>query len=221
MAYALINKLMPDKYPLKTATLEDWLRYIAYFDKRRHQSLWHKDYQDTLQNSDTLHQKYWDQASHFGHFQKAQASDFNTYLPYDILTKVDIASMMHSLEVRTPLLDINVIELAAQIPEQFNISKVNGSWVGKKLLKQVVRKHFPEDFVYRRKMGFAMPVSRWFSASGQSRKQITERLLSSGNGLDTFFQPEALEQISNGNHAGQQWLMLFLQEWLSQEHSKP
>ena len=216
MLYGPLSKLLPSKYPLRTATLPDWYRYIQYFDDSRQTNLWREDYRDSFNATGLFHNDLWQQADQYTHFQKAQFLDFNTYLPYDILTKVDIASMMHSLETRTPLLDIKIVELAASIPEHLNINKNSGHWEGKILLKKLLRKHFDHDFVYRKKMGFAVPITKWFSANGQSEKVIKERLLDTGNGLNDFFQPQAIEQIAYGNHAGQQWLMLFLQEWLNQ-----
>jgi asparagine synthase (glutamine-hydrolysing) len=83
--------------------------------------------------------------------------DNRTYLPGDLLVKMDIASMHCGLETRSPLLDHEVIEYCAGLPLEYKVK--NG--VGKYLLKRLAERHFPADFVHRRKMGFGIPLSRW------------------------------------------------------------
>tara|TARA_R110002072_G_scaffold30097_11_gene94414 strand:+ start:9062 stop:10900 length:1839 start_codon:yes stop_codon:yes gene_type:complete len=214
--YPLMSSIFPNKYPLRTSSLSDWQRYIQYYEPGERSNLWKPEFSDHLNQTDAIHQKIWNESYSYSHFQKAQNLDFQTYLPYDILTKVDIASMMHSLEVRTPLLDIRVVELGSQIPEKFNINKSSGEWVGKQLLKKILAKDMGDEFAFRKKMGFGVPISKWFEETAKSRNEVKERILSSGNGLDTFFEHSALEKIANGNNSGQQWLLVFLQEWLGQ-----
>jgi asparagine synthase (glutamine-hydrolysing) len=88
---------------------------------------------------------------------RIQYIDFKTYLPDDILVKVDRASMANSLEVRCPLLDHTVVEYAASLPSHM---KLKGSHA-KLILKEAVRDFVPADILRRRKMGFAMPVATW------------------------------------------------------------
>lgn len=213
--YCFLNLIFPNKYPLRTAFLSDWQRYIQYYGPSERYQLWKLEFANHLFQTGKTHQTIWKDSQSFSHFQRAQHLDFRTYLPYDILTKVDIASMMHSLEVRTPLLDIRVVELACQIPERFNINKSSGEWVGKQLLKKIVAKDLGHDFAFRKKMGFAVPVKKWFGDTGKFRNELRERLLSSGNGLDEFFERKQLEKIANGTNSGKQWLIVFLQEWLT------
>src|SRR5690606_1938409 len=87
-----------------------------------------------------------------------QYLDFKTYLPGDILTKVDRASMAHSLEVRGPFLDYRLVEWAAGLPPEL---KLRGG-VGKHVLKKALEPDLPHDILYRKKMGFAVPLVRWF-----------------------------------------------------------
>jgi asparagine synthase (glutamine-hydrolysing) len=84
--------------------------------------------------------------------------DVKTYLTDDILTKVDRASMANSLEVRCPLLDHKLMELAASMPSTL---KLKGT-VGKYIFKKVLEKRLPSEIIYRNKMGFAIPLARWF-----------------------------------------------------------
>jgi asparagine synthase (glutamine-hydrolysing) len=143
--------------------------------------------------------------------------DAKTYMPYDILTKVDVASMCHSLEVRTPLIDKEVWEFAATIPEEMNISRdANNHWEGKQLLKKLLEKQFPKEFVYRQKQGFGIPLSKWFSNEGQLRDKLNDSVLSKNSHISTFFNQDSLQQLLNSENTGGMWLMLFLEEWLTQ-----
>jgi asparagine synthase (glutamine-hydrolysing) len=214
--YPLMRSLFPNKYPLRTSSLYDWQRYIQYYGHKERSNLWKPEFSSQFKQTDTTHQRIWDESHSYSHFQKAQNLDFQTYLPYDILTKVDIASMMHSLEVRTPLLDLRVVELASQIPEKFNINKSSGEWVGKQLLKKIVAKDLGDEFAYRKKMGFGVPISKWFGEENNGKREIKARLLDNGNGLDQFFNRSVLEEVASGQNGGQQWLLVFLQEWLNQ-----
>jgi asparagine synthase (glutamine-hydrolysing) len=83
--------------------------------------------------------------------------DNHTYLPDDLLVKMDIASMHCGLETRSPFLDHELIEFCARLPVHF---KVRGG-VGKYLVKRLAERHFPRDFVHRKKMGFGIPLLRW------------------------------------------------------------
>ncbi|WP_240507472.1 asparagine synthase (glutamine-hydrolyzing) [Algoriphagus ratkowskyi] len=214
--YFGMNKIIPEKYPLRTASLTDWKRYIEYFNQQHRSHLWKKEFQEQFAGSDDFIKDVWLQAKQYSHFHKTQYTDFKTYLPYAVLTKVDIASMMHSLEVRTPLLDVEVIKLASQIPEKFNTHKINGDWVGKDILKRILTKEMGENFAYRKKMGFGVPLNHWFGDSNKVQGEIQERILSRGNLLENYFQRTELEKIAFGSQSGKQWLLIFLQEWLTQ-----
>ena len=90
-----------------------------------------------------------------------QYLDFKTYLPGDILTKVDRASMAHSLEVRVPFLDYQFVEKVAALPSNFKLR----SGEAKYGLKKALEPYLPRDVLYRKKMGFAVPLDVWFRGS--------------------------------------------------------
>ncbi len=214
--YPYLEKVFPGRYPKKD-TLDAWLNKIEYLDRNWRTKLWKKDFeyinQDNAEGFDELFKKTAD----YSLANKAQYMDAKTYMPYDILTKVDVASMCHSLEVRTPLIDKNVWEFAATIPEKFNINKdKNNHWEGKQLLKELLSKNFPKDFIYRKKQGFAIPLSKWFSNEGQLRQKLNDTVLSKNSHVSDFFNQQALSELLNSGHTGGMWLMLFLEEWLSQ-----
>ena len=84
-------------------------------------------------------------------------TDYKTYLPNNILTKVDRSSMSASLEGREPLLDHRIIEYAAQLPDQYKFDKITQ----KKILKEITYKYIPKEIMDRPKMGFVMPLKSW------------------------------------------------------------
>ncbi len=125
-----------------------------------------------------------------------QYLDYKTYLPGDILTKVDRASMAHSLEVRTPFLDYEFVEWAARLPAGV---KLKGS-EGKHVLKEALRPLLPEQVLFRKKMGFGVPLDMWFR--GSLRNHIGdvvkgERLADCG-----LFDADVLKRVVNEHHSG-------------------
>lgn len=137
-----------------------------------------------------------------------QYLDYQTYLPGDILTKVDRASMAHSLEVRVPLLDQDLVAWAASLDPGLKLRKSQGKY----LLKRSFEGHLPDDVLYRRKMGFAVPLEEWFR--GPLKKQIRDvvtghRLADSGL-FDMTFLEYLVGQHQSGlqNFAPILWAML-------------
>jgi asparagine synthase (glutamine-hydrolysing) len=98
--------------------------------------------------------------------QRAQYADVMTYLPGDILTKVDRASMANSLEMRSPMLDTDFFSWSFNLPPQ---AKLSGAAGGKAILKQALESRLPRDLLYRPKQGFTVPLARWLS--GPLREQ--------------------------------------------------
>jgi len=108
-----------------------------------------------------------------------QYLDFKTYLVGDINTKVDRASMAHSLEVRAPLMDYQLIEWLSTLPSSM---KLQGGQ-GKHIFKKALEPYLPNDVLYRPKMGFAVPLARWFRGPLRQRVRdslLGERLLDTG-----------------------------------------
>jgi len=99
-------------------------------------------------------------------------SDLQFVLPYDMLHKVDIASMRHSLEVRVPLVDREVARLAAALPGDWKLRGLERKWI----LKQVAARYFPKDMLERPKGGFGIPIGEWMR--GELRRLFEEQLFS-------------------------------------------
>ncbi len=87
-------------------------------------------------------------------------TDLQTYLPCDLMTKVDIASMAHSLECRQPFLDVRLVELAASFPLDWKFR----AGVGKRMLREAFGHLLPDSIWTRKKMGFGVPLDHWFRA---------------------------------------------------------
>jgi asparagine synthase (glutamine-hydrolysing) len=137
-----------------------------------------------------------------------QYLDFKTYLPGDILTKVDRASMAHSLEVRVPILDTELATWAGTVPSSLKLQKGEGKYIFKKALEGRV----PDSILYRDKMGFAVPLASWFR--GPLKEKIQTRLL--GDSMrdcgifDMAFVERLLQQHASGtrDHSPPIWALL-------------
>lgn len=139
---------------------------------------------------------------------KIQYIDMKTYLPGDILTKVDRASMAHSLEVRVPLLDTEFTGWACSLPSSLKLRGRQGKYIFKKALEGTV----PDGILYREKMGFAVPLASWFR--GPLRETVGERLLNGSMRdagiFDMDYVGKLLEQHSAGvrDHSPPIWALL-------------
>ena len=148
---------------------------------------------------------------------RLQHLDLMAYLPFDILTKVDIAAMANSLEVRVPLLDHHVVELAATMPSELKLAPVAGGGFEKKAaLKRLAARRYPASILDRPKMGFRVPIGDWMAR--QLRGEVEQRLLHSTM-LPSFFDMTTIagiwqRHVSHGDMTARVWNLLFLEEWL-------
>jgi asparagine synthase (glutamine-hydrolysing) len=125
-----------------------------------------------------------------------QYLDFKTWLPGDILTKVDRASMAHSLEVRVPLLDHTFCEYAATLPNDLKLRGGEGKYV----LKKALEPHLPNDIMYRAKKGFSIPLAAWLRGPLRQAMRdavLGERLLDTG-----IFERAYVEQLVTQHETG-------------------
>ena len=216
-AYDVASKMFPSKYP-SVHSLDKWYNYIQYMRYDWRKELWKDEYHRHLHQASDEFNAFYKQANSYSPIHKLQYLDLKTYLPYDILTKVDAASMIHSLEVRTPLVDKEIWDLSAQIPSNFTLKKVDDDWSGKILLKRILERKFSKDFVHRKKMGLLMPVADWFGVGGSSRKELEEILYSPTSQISEYFNHSGIQMVLNSNNYGAMWLLLFLEYWLKDFH---
>ena len=144
----------------------------------------------------------------------AQYLDYKTYLPGDILTKVDRASMAHSLEVRTPFLDYELVEWAAQLPAEAKLR----AGEGKAVLKEALQPLLPREILYRKKMGFAVPLDIWFR--GSLKDHITDVVRGSRLADSGIFESRTLARMVAQHQSGQRdfsaplWSLLMFEGFL-------
>ena len=216
----LMRIVMPKRYPTPKPTLDNWLRFINYMHSGLRRRLWRPEYCAVSNMPLAIFEKEFARTQGYSPCSRVQYMDLKTYLPYDILTKVDVASMMHGLEVRTPLVDIRVVEFAATIPESMSINRNSaGEWEGKLLLKKAAEQYYPSGFLQRPKMGFAVPIRKWFAPNGALRDALHDRLLGLHSPLREFFEPAVIARLIERNATGPLWLLLLLEEWLRQNRS--
>ncbi|KPJ58990.1 MAG: hypothetical protein AMJ42_02360 [Deltaproteobacteria bacterium DG_8] len=136
-----------------------------------------------------------------------------SYLPEDLLVKVDIASMAHSLEARSPFIDHKVMEFAASLPSDLKLRGIENKY----LLKHTLSEILPKDILRRKKMGFGVPLDVWFRSDLKEMafdilldKRCTER---------EYFKRESIQRLldehvsGHYDHSYRIWALLFLELW--------
>lgn len=167
---------------------------------------------DGYEASEVLDQ-WFDRAEGLGVLDSTLLTDQMTYLPNDLLVKVDIASMANSLEARSPFLDHKVIEFAASLPENLKMNRFRAKY----LLKKVAARLVPSEVVYRRKMGFGVPIGHWFR--GEMKDFVRDVLLSETSLSRGIVTREMIERYvrehTSGafDHAFPIWSLLMMELW--------
>ncbi len=158
-------------------------------------------------------------ARHFARFDalpphsRMMRFDFETYLPEDVLTKVDRMSMAHSIESRVPLLDNEVIEFASTLPASLKIA--NGR--RKHVLKEAARRLLPPEILDRRKQGFGVPLGVWFR--GGLTDVFSDVLRSPTTRQRGYFAPAFVDRIVDEHLGGKRdhslrlWQLLVFELW--------
>jgi asparagine synthase (glutamine-hydrolysing) len=144
---------------------------------------------------------------------RVQYLDMKTYLVDDILTKVDRASMAVSLEVRVPLLDHVFMERMARIPSRFKLNGREGKYIFKKSLEA----RLPKSILYRRKMGFSVPLATWWKKDLKS--EFESSVLTESSFCSELFRPEAMRRLWDEQQSGLKdnayklWILFALEKW--------
>lgn len=198
---------------------EDWCGLIPP-DFRR--ALWRAEYRPMVDGTCPAFERAATRAPRADRLSWPQAVDYQTYLPGDILPKVDIASMAHGLEVRPPLVDVRVAELAASLPPDQRVRRRGHERILKWLPKRVLERRFPSEFVHRPKMGFGIPEDGWLRPGTQVRGMLDDLALADGAAVHRWFDPRTLRDWAKrlderGHSTGAfLWAVLILSIWLSQ-----
>ena len=208
--FARASQCTPDKFNLSI---------FAYFDAEARQQMYSDEFRARLGNHSAddyllrLMTDGWDNPRKADLVDRVLRSDTLMYLPDTLLVKVDVASMAVSLETRSPLLDTSIMEFAASLPRTWKV----GAFSSKKILKEAHHGILPYEILYRRKMGFSVPLSHWFQ--GELHGYIREILLDSGSLARGYFKREVIERLIDDHKAGRRnnafrlWALLMLELW--------
>jgi asparagine synthase (glutamine-hydrolysing) len=212
------NRLRSAKRFVKAAAMPRADRYMHWM------SALSTDIQHDLYTSDFKHQagaapaaadlgRWFEKANGAGIVDATLLTDMMTYLPNDLLVKVDIATMANSLEARSPLLDHKLIEFAASLPENLKLRGVESKY----LLKKIAEKLVPKDVIYRRKMGFGVPIGYWLR--NEMKDFMRGTLLSEKSLARGYFKPEVIKNLIERHLSAKEdvstpiWTLLMLELW--------
>jgi len=152
---------------------------------------------------------------------QVQYLDLKAYLPGDILTKVDRASMAHGLEVRVPLLDHQLVEWISGLPPSLKLRR----GVGKYLFKKGLEPYLPAELLYRDKMGFSVPLADWFRGPLRARLQrsLASPVLADCGMFNLDYAQELMRQHQSGrrDHSAPLWSLLMFESFLRQLQQTP
>jgi len=208
---------------------KEHIKLISVFTEKERASLW---IDHSWVNKDIISTEVSDMKQNG--LKKVNGFDLTTYLPGQLLTKVDRTSMMHGLEIRCPFLDYKLAEYVYNIPTEY---KTDGK-SGKIILKDILSEIMPREFVYRRKQGFGAPVAQWLQTE-PVKKMLYERL-GQGALIYDFLKKEQVDGLltdfyqhspDNGQHKPRYkqdpqfnrqykiWTILCLEIWM-QKHKQ-
>lgn len=202
---------------VKAASLpkvERYFQWVSAIDRETKENLYTKDFQQKIKNTDSAAflKDWFAKSNGNGIVDATMMTDQMTYLPNDLLVKVDIASMANSLEARSPLLDHKVIEFAASLPESIKLKGAEN----KSLLKKVGSKLVPPEVLYRKKMGFGVPIAHWFRSDLKNYLQsnlLSEKFASRGIIKQEIAAKLVSEHIDGRDHGAKLWTLLMLELW--------
>ena len=195
--------------------VDRYLRWVSTFSSEAKQELYSESFSNLTANASaaSILDPWFAQANGAGIVDATLLTDIMTYLPNDLLVKVDIASMAVSLEARSPFLDHHVIEFAASLPEKLKLRGLTSKY----LLKRILKTLLPAENLKRRKMGFGVPISHWFR--GELQSFLREIILSEKALRRDLFKPSAVKQMvelhtrAERDFGPQLWALLMLELW--------
>lgn len=194
-----------------------YLDWISIFNERRRADLYQDDFLARLSTDPAAFLRTaWHRSRGRDAVTAASLADLVTYLPCDLMTKVDIASMAHGLEVRAPLLDYRVVEFSASLPMKLKYRRGRG----KRLLFEAFGDLLPREIWRRKKMGFGVPLDHWFR--NELKDLTTDLLLADSARVNGFLRPEVIKRLWDEHqqrrfdHSARLWTLVMLESWLRQ-----
>jgi len=175
-----------------------YLQYSCFFTTHEKESIFSEEFRNSREYTDTFNLFHQPCHQNWSSLDKALATDVHSYLPEDLLFKTDISSMAFALELRSPFLDHEFMELAAKIPTGLKIKRFEKKYLLKKLL--VKEKILPPEVVFRRKQGFNFPLHLWLH--GKRASSVKDTVLSSKLMKIGLFDTRKLDSYITGYYAG-------------------
>ncbi len=187
---------------------ERHLFYMQHFEDNMKKEMYNN--LRNTQSSKQLFQRHIYHLNSKNQLDRSQYLDIKTFLPDDILVKVDRMSMANSLEVRSPFMDYRLFEFASKLPAKLRLNKLQGKYI----LKKFAENKIPQEIIHRKKEGFSVPLNTWFD---NELKDITQNLLLE-NRRDYFNKPTIQKIINNHlqrkkEYSTQLWILLNLELW--------
>lgn len=200
---------------LRQSPTARYVHWVSLLDRRRRHALYSDAFAETIAGNEpeAILEGALLRSSRRSAGTQAMLADLQTYLPGDLLTKVDIASMAHGLECRSPFMDHHVVELAASIPFRHHVS----GDTAKPMLVGALGNMIPRAIARRPKMGFSVPLERWFR--GQLRPLVREALLTREAEERGYFEPAAVRRMvaehmdGTSDRSQEIWALLCLEQW--------
>jgi len=204
----------------KTLNQKTWrrhLNYTHYFDTYIKEDFYTDDFKNILRDHSSFEffEKIVKNKNGLEYLDQIFYLDFNSYVPDDVMAKVDIATMAHGLESRSPLLDYKFVELVAQIPGNLKIRKMGRE--RKYIFKKMLKKYLPDEILYRKKMGFGLPIDNWFR--NNLKDYIENNILDGGSLSRKIMKENKLKELLN-NHFDRKrdnskklWALMVLNLW--------
>jgi asparagine synthase (glutamine-hydrolysing) len=213
---SVVNKARRLVQALALEPPERYARYVSWFDERRRAQLYTGEFQALLGESTAaagVIAAPWRGASGSDVLDVMLEVDATTYLPDDLIAKIDIATMAHALEARSPLLDHQLMEFAATIPAEFKVRGRQKKWI----FREALRDWLPAEILDRPKQGFSVPVGDWFRHDLKSH--VREVLLDPRTIDRGYFQADQVHSILERQAAGADaeskrvWALYMLELW--------
>ncbi len=211
----IAKKLRALKYTLETEPVLGVAQRMMNFNAQGRRMLYSIDFAATVNQGapeEMISELYY-QTDADNVVDRSLGIDLSLYLPYDLLVKVDVASMAVGLEARSPMVDHEFVEFVARLPHRFKISGLTLKAIFKKALKGLL----PKNILGRPKMGFGVPLDYWFR--GELRDYIRDILLSQRHLERGYFRREAVEKLVENHVTGRVnaqysiWNLLMLELW--------
>jgi len=195
--------------------VQRYFRWVTAFDEQAKLNLYSESFRNETARFSTIGflEPWFAKANGAGIVDASLLTDTMTYLPNDLLVKMDIASMTVSLEARSPFLDHHLMEFAAKLPERLKLRGMTTKY----LLKKVLKRFVPEENLTRAKMGFGIPIGHWFRSNMQTF--LRETLLSEKALARGLFNRDKVRQMIDQHverkvdHDQRLWSLLMLELW--------